>query len=411
MIPEDWDIKPLEEIAHKVMVGIASAATHAYSDFGVIMLRNLNIKENRIDESNLLFIDPGYELQHKNKRIKVGDVITVRTGYPGISAVVPEKFNSAQCFTSLITRPKAEVINSYFLCLYINSEYGRKFITESEAGGAQKNVNAGVLSKMPVPIPPMQEQHKIVEILSTWDKAIALLEQLITAKRKLKQGLMQQLLTGKKRFKEFEGSEWETYHFKEIFKRVTRKNTIGNSNILTISGNHGLINQRDFFNKRIAADNLDGYYLVKKGEFAYNKSYSNGYPLGAIKRLDRYEEGALSTLYICFRICNVSVNSDFLAHYFEAGILNKQIYEIAQEGARNHGLLNISVTDFFEILLRLPSLAEQQKIAYILSAADAEISTLEKQLAAYKQQKCGLMQQLLTGKKRVKIDEPQMQKV
>jgi type I restriction enzyme, S subunit len=87
-LPKDWDLKPLEEIAHKVMVGIASAATHAYRDSGIVMLRNLNIKENWIDESDLLFIDPEYELQHKNKRLKIGDVITVRTGYPGISAVV-----------------------------------------------------------------------------------------------------------------------------------------------------------------------------------------------------------------------------------------------------------------------------------------------------------------------------------
>jgi type I restriction enzyme S subunit len=282
------------------------------------------------------------------------------------------------------------------------------YVYERIASGSlieKKRVHFSEFRNILLPLPPLPEQRKIAEILSSWDKAIELLEQLITAKRKLKQGLMQQLLTGKKRFKEFESSKWETYHFKEIFKRVTRKNTIGNSNILTISGNHGLINQRDFFNKRIAADKLDGYYLLKKGEFAYNKSYSNGYPLGAIKRLDRYEAGVLSTLYICFKISNPSVNSDFLAHYFEAGILNQQIYGIAQEGARNHGLLNISVTDFFEILLRLPSLSEQQKIASILSTADTEISTLEKQLAAYKQQKRGLMQQLLTGKKRVKIEE------
>lgn len=296
-------------------------------------------------------------------------------------------------------------VSGLFLAYSLIANKNRILNLVNVAGHGTGRLDTTLLKEFSLDFPPLPEQCKIAEILSTWDKAIALLEQIITAKRKLKQGLMQQLLTGKKRFKEFKGSEWKTYHFKEIFKRVTRKNTIGNSNILTISGNHGLIDQRDFFNKRIAAKKLDSYYLLKQGEFAYNKSYSKGYPLGAIKRLNRYKEGVLSTLYICFKIYNNSlVNSDFIAHYFEAGILNKEIYGIAQEGARNHGLLNISVTDFFEILLSIPSLEEQQKIASILSTADAEISNLEKQLAAYKQQKRGLMQQLLTGKKRVKIE-------
>jgi type I restriction enzyme, S subunit len=189
--------------------------------------------------------------------------------------------------------------------------------------------------------------------------------------------------------------------FHKVFTRSTRKNIVGNTNILTISGSLGLINQQEFFNKRVASENLDNYYLLKKGEFAYNKSYSNGYPLGAIKRLDRYDAGVLSTLYICFKVNSNDVDCDFLMHYFESGIFNREIYGIAQEGARNHGLLNISVSDFFETLLYLPSKNEQKRIAETLNIADTEISTLEKQLSAYKQQKRGLMQQLLTGKKRV----------
>jgi type I restriction enzyme, S subunit len=266
---------------------------------------------------------------------------------------------------------------------------------------AQKNINLQVLRPLQILVPPLLEQCRIAEVLGVWDESIDLLERLIGRVRSRKQGLMQQLLTGRKRFKEFEDSEWKRYHFKDIFKRITRKNTVNNSNILTISGTHGLINQRDFFNKRVAADNLDGYYLIEKGEFAYNKSYSNGYPLGAIKRLDRYDAGVLSTLYICFGLSNSLNSGDFMAHYFESGIFNKEIYGIAQEGARNHGLLNIGVNDFFELLLRIPSLPEQEKIAAVLSAADEEISTLEKQLAAYKQQKLGLMQQLLTGRIRI----------
>lgn len=104
--PKDWEIPQLSEIAEKVMVGIASAATHAYSDTGIRMLRNLNIKAGWIDGSNIIFVDENYEKQHKNKRLKVGDILTVRTGYAGVSAVVPKEYDGAQCFTSLITRLK-----------------------------------------------------------------------------------------------------------------------------------------------------------------------------------------------------------------------------------------------------------------------------------------------------------------
>ncbi len=125
--------------------------------------------------------------------------------------------------------------------------------------------------------------------------------------------------------------------------------------------------------------------------------------MGAIKRLDRYDQGVLSTLYICFAAKNVEADSDFFMHYFESGLFNWEISQIAQEGARNHGLLNVSTVDFFETSLPLPTLTEQQKIATVLSAADAEIETLTAQLAALKSQKRGMMQRLLTGKTRVQL--------
>ena len=298
-------------------------------------------------------------------------------------------------------RLKSKEVLPRFLVQLFRSVYIKDQIQSVGGGTNISNLSQSILGDLKIPLPSLLEQCKIAEVLGVWDESIDLLEKLIGKTRSRKQGLMQQLLTGKKRFKEFEGSEWRRYHFKDIFKRITRKNTVNNSNILTISGTHGLINQRDFFNKRVAADNLDGYYLIEKGEFAYNKSYSNGYPLGAIKRLDRYDAGVLSTLYICFGLSNSLNSGDFMAHYFESGIFNKEIYGIAQEGARNHGLLNIGVNDFFELFLSIPSLPEQEKIAAVLSAADEEISTLEKQLAAYKQQKLGLMQQLLTGRIRI----------
>ena len=180
------------------------------------------------------------------------------------------------------------------------------------------------------------------------------------------------------RFKEFEG-EWEKMRLDEITERVMRKNKNNQSKLpLTISAQYGLVDQITFFNKVIASTDMSNYYLLKNGEFAYNKSYSSDYPWGAIKRLDRYKQGALSSLYICFALQD-NVDSDFILQYFESPKWYKSISEIAVEGARNHGLLNISVQNFFHTYHFVPrDKNEQVKIAKLLVFLDKRISTQNK---------------------------------
>ena len=172
-------------------------------------------------------------------------------------------------------------------------------------------------------------------------------------------------------------SEWNVVPFGSVFKRSTRKNKSGCENVLTISAQHGLVSQRDYYDKDIASEDKSSYYLMKRGEYAYNKSYSSGYPFGAIKRLEKYEEGIVSPLYICFAP-SPNTNTDFYSQYFEGGLYNREIYRFAQEGARNHGLLNIAVEDFFDGVLVAPPEPEQQRIAEILSACDRAIELKQK---------------------------------
>ncbi len=149
----------------------------------------------------------------------------------------------------------------------------------------------------------------------------------------------------------------------DLVNRITRKNQDLVSELpLTISAQYGLIDQNEFFDKRVASKDVSGYYLIENGEFAYNKSTSTDAPWGAIKRLDRYENGVLSTLYIVFGIKeNNLVDSDFLVSYYSTNLWHKGIHEIAAEGARNHGLLNIAPADFFETKLMIPQDIEEQK--------------------------------------------------
>lgn len=279
----------------------------------------------------------------------------------------------------------------------------------SRQGAGRYKLNKASLEKIPVLVPPVQEQKKIAKILSTWDKAITTTEQLLANSQQQKKALMQQLLTGKKRLLDENGvrfsGEWKVSKLSKLFERVTTKNNGQSTNVVTISGQHGLIRQEDFFKKTVASETLDGYFLLKQGQFAYNKSYSNGYPMGAIKRLNRYPDGVVTTLYICFELSDSGrADSDFWEHYFESGLLNKGLSQIAHEGGRAHGLLNVKPSDFFSLKVPTPSFEEQQKIAAVLSTADQEISALQQKLDALKQEKKALMQQLLTGKRRVVIE-------
>ena len=189
----------------------------------------------------------------------------------------------------------------------------------------------------------------------------------------------------------FNNDPYKKYNLYEFATRVTRKNKDNVSNLpLTISAQYGLVDQVSFFNKTVASKDMSGYYLLKNGEFAYNKSYSNDYPWGAIKRLDLYDMGCLSTLYICFKTNDNIVNSNYLVHYFESSKWHKQVADIAGEGARNHGLLNIVVNDFFNTKHAVPTIENQIKIAGFLDLIEKRIQTQIKIIDDYNSLKMGI---------------------
>ena len=305
------------------------------------------------------------------------------------------------CFSKTKENECPEFYTHYFEAGMLNHEI-QALAQEGARNHGLLNISIEDFFNAIIVQPPLAEQQRIADILTTEDKVIELKEKRLAAKQRQKKYLMQQLLTGKKRLPGFSG-EWKVNRLHNIVKRYTKRNAVGNTNVLTISAQYGLINQSEFFNKAVASDDKSNYFLLEKGDFAYNKSYSNGYPFGAIKRLTRYDVGIVSPLYICFRIKDGSVSGEYLEQYFEAGLMNHEIQAFAQEGARNHGLLNIAVDDFFNSKILLPLPEEQATIAEVLSAADCEIDLLQQDIEQEKQKKKALMQLLLTGIVRVKV--------
>lgn len=202
------------------------------------------------------------------------------------------------------------------------------------------------------------------------------------------------------RFAGFE-DDWEQRKLGEVCVRVTRKNKNNESDLpLTIASQYGLIDQRDFFNKVIAAKDMSNYYLLKKGEFAYNKSYSKGFDYGSIKRLNVYEQGCLSTLYICFSIETDEVDSDYLECFFDTLSWYHDVSAICAEGARNHGLLNVDVKAFFkDVNIEMPSqIQEQRKISVFINTLDRLITLHQRKCDELKKVKKFMLQKMFPKK-------------
>ena len=259
-------------------------------------------------------------------------------------------------------------VNDRFLWHWLKSDEFPRWIEKLQEGSVRLYFYYDKLCECQLYMPSLEEQEKIATFLDDLDHLITLHQRKCEETKTLKKYMLQKMFpqnghsVPEIRFSGFT-EDWEQRKLVDLVDRVTRKNQDLVSELpLTISAQYGLIDQNEFFDKRVASKDVSGYYLIENGEFAYNKSTSTDAPWGAIKRLDRYKNGVLSTLYIVFGIKeNNPVDSDFLVSYYSTNLWHKGIHEIAAEGARNHGLLNIAPADFFETKLMIPQDIEEQK--------------------------------------------------
>ena len=357
------------------------------------------IQSSNVIEGELFNIDRPKAITDKGLRESAailipGSSIAVVT-HVGVGKLVylPFSFTTSQDFVSL-SRLKT---NSIFLCYALF----RRLQTEINMvqGSAIKGITKAELLDKRIDIPHDVEQTQIGAFLQKLDSLIALHQRKLDHVKELKKGLLQKMFpkeganVPELRFPGFT-DPWEQRRLGEVAHRVTRKNEEGMSDLpLTISAQHGLVDQRDFFNSQVASRDMRGYYLLERGEFAYNKSTSSDSPWGAIKRLTEYEKGCLSTLYICFGLDEG--DPDFLVTYYETSRWHRGIRMIAAEGARNHGLLNIAPGDFFETELTLPGkIEEQTAIGALFAKLDSLIALHQRELDHVKELKKGLLQQM-----------------
>ena len=296
--------------------------------------------------------------------LPVGTVLFTSRAGIGKTAILTRKGCTNQGFQSIV--PHKGELDSYFI--FSRTEELKQYGETVGAGSTFVEVSGKQMANMELMMPKTMAEQKIIgQYFANLDHLITLHQRKYDKLTNVKKSMLEKMFpkngsnVPEIRFKGFTEA-WEQRKLGDIVERVVRKNTNNESSLpLTISAQYGLVDQITYFNNRVASRDVSNYYLVLNGEFAYNKSTSDGFPFGAVKRLDLYEKGVLSTLYIVFSIKNQSeIDSDYLTVFFDTDRWHKGVSERAAEGARNHGLLNISADDFFDIDIFLPRHKEEQ---------------------------------------------------
>lgn len=399
MIPDGWKYHALEEVASvkrgKFSVRPRNDPRYFGGETPFVQTGDVVSAQKYLTAYNQTLNEEGVAV---SKVFPVGTILITIAANIGDTAITT--FPVA-CPDSVVgIEPKLGVANVEWLNAILET---KKADLDAQAPqNAQKNINLEVLKPLQLLTPPYPEQRWIAEILATWDLAIETVEALIANARTQKEALMQSLLTGKKRLPGFSGA-WKREQIADVSTRVSRRNDGTPLPVLTISSTSGFVRQDTKYSRFMAGKSVESYIMLSKGEFAYNKGNSKTYEFGCVFDLEDIECGLVPHVYVCFRL-KPGYSHRFYKALFEADFLAAQLGRLVNTGVRNNGLLNITPAQFLGTKVPVPPIDEQEAIAAVMEAASGEFRILKGQLTVLRQEKAALMQQLLTGKRRVKVD-------
>jgi type I restriction enzyme S subunit len=390
VIPEEWETSPCSKLSERIMVGIVIRPTQYYVRDGVPAFRSANIRENGITDSDLVFISEASNALLAKSQTRTGDVLTVRTGYPGTSAVVHRRHAGCNCIDILITRPSKR-IDSDWLAIWINSPFGKEQVLRNQGGLAQKHFNVGDMRNLVVALPSKPEQRAIVEALSDVNGLLDGLERLIGKKRDLKQAVIHHLLTGQTRLPGFHG-EWQV---KQLYEVCFFRGGKAHEQHISEFGKYVCVNS-----KFISTDGEVRKYSnvnfcpAKRNDILMVMSdLPNGRALAKTFLVDHDDLYAVNQ-----RVCALTPFRDCAKFLFY--VLNRNPYFLKfDDGVSQTHLLN---PVFKKFALRIPpTVAEQTAIAEILGDMDLELAALERQRDKTRDLRQAMMQELLTGRTRL----------
>lgn len=382
-IPEDWEIETLGNATVLLTNGFVGKAKDHYTEErdGVLYVQGYNVLENGFKLKGIKYVTKEFNKSHQKSELRKNDLLTIQTGDVGLTTIVTDEIEGANCHALIISRFKIDKYHSIYYSQYLNSYSGRGRLKSIETGSTMKHLNIKDMKKFFIPVPPLQEQQKIADILGTWDKAITAQEKLIAEKQNLKNGLMQQLLTGRKRFAGFT-QEWEEVRLKNIldYEQPTKyivetKNYSNKYNTPVLTANKSFI--LGYTNESYGIyDNLP---IILFDDFTTDNKWVD------------FKFKVKSSAIKILKLKNKNFDLRFIYE-------RMQLLQIDNTDHKRH-----YISEYQYLKLECPRLEEQQKISSVIMQSEKEIVSTKNHLNFLIAQKQGLMQQLLTGEKRVKI--------
>ena len=401
IIPKEWEVKRLGDCTRLLTNGFVGVATPHYTDDpdGITYIQGFNVTEGGYNLTGIKKVTKEFHKKNSKSSLQDGDLLTIQTGDIGLTTIVPKELEGSNCHALIISRFK-EGILPRFMLYYYNSTIGRHRFHIIETGSTMKHINTGDLFKFYVPVPPIEEQNKIVEIASLWDTAIEKQSELIEKLKLRKRALMQQLLTGKKRLPGFSG-EWKKRTYSSILTEVKRSLKWDEDELYKLISvrrrSEGLFFRESLYGRDIATKNLrpakTGDFLISKMQIVHGAS-------GLVT--DEFDDAKISGSYISL----VSKDSNILdIRYYNLWSQMPIFYH--QTFVSSFGVhiekMTFDLDTFMSFGMPLPPIDEQHAIVSLIESINKEIKLANEKLTNYQSQKRGLMQQLLTGKKRIKI--------
>lgn len=394
----EWKRSLLKEVTKRVIVGLATSVTPYYRTSGTPILRNLNIKENYLDDRDILFLDKDYAARQTGKQIHTGDVLTVHTGYIGTSCIAPQKYDGCLTFTTLITTTNDEELRGEFLSQYLNTPMGLQNVQMVTTQGGRQNLNTGDFVQVKVPYPSLKEQIQLEKFLRGIDQVIWKRQHKIQKLQQFRQAMLAKLfpregaMEPELRFRGFSG-KWTKRSLKEISMKSSKRNADRQyTETFTNSAEFGVISQRDFFDHDISnAENTGNYYVVENDDFVYNPRISTTAPVGPINRNRLGRTGIMSPLYMVFKTHDV--DRTYLEWFFKTTVWHSFMRLNGDTGARADRF-SIKEDLFFEMPIPCPSLEEQKRIGKFFDQLDSYIALQQKKLEQMQRLKAALLEKL-----------------
>ena len=393
MLPEGWHRSTLGAIARISSGGTPDRSEPAYWGGAVPWVTTGEIQFNTVTDSDEKITEAGL----KNSSAKLfppGTLLMAMYGQGKTRGQVAKLGIEAATNQACAAIRFNGQNDPDFYFQFLSSQY--EAIRKLGNAGTQQNLSGGILKELPVPVPPVKEQHRIARILSTWDQAIATATRLLANSQRHKQALLERtlLIPAKK-------ARWPFRSIAEVAERIQRRGMHDEElPILMISSGIGFVRQDEKYSRYMAGKSVENYIVLEAGEFAYNKGNSKRYEFGCVFPLRDQARGLVPHVYVCFRLHETN-HSNFFEHLFSADYLHDQLGALVNTGVRNNGLLNIRSADFMACQVPVPALDEQRQIASALHAATLWIGQQEYMVARLREEKAALMAQLLTGKRRV----------